>query len=173
MNVLKDYISRLKCLINGVTYTKGIWIHPISRLLRINEGCICLGKNIEIHKDCSIECDKGNLIIGDGCNFNVRTRIEAYNNIRIENNVLTGPNVYISDKNHEYRDKSKPISSQGFFSPGGILIGEGSWIGINSVILGNVNIGKHCVIGANSVVTKDIPDYSVAVGVPAKVIKSI
>lgn len=52
-----------------------------------------------------------------------------------------------------------------------IIIGDGSWIGTNSVISGDVHIGKHCVIGANSVVIKDIPDYCVAVGTPAKVVK--
>ena len=50
-------------------------------------------------------------------------------------------------------------------------IGDGSYIGINAVIVGNVKIGKHCVIGANSIVTRDIPDYCVAVGSPAKIIK--
>lgn len=54
-----------------------------------------------------------------------------------------------------------------------LSIGEGSYIGINLVIVGNVKIGKHCVIGANSVVTKDVPDYCVAVGSPARVIKNI
>lgn len=52
-----------------------------------------------------------------------------------------------------------------------MTIGDGSYIGINAIIVGNVKIGKYCVIGANSVVTKDIPDYSVAVGSPAKIIK--
>lgn len=52
-------------------------------------------------------------------------------------------------------------------------IRDGSYIGINVVIVGNVKIGKHCVIGANSVVTKDVPDYCVAVGSPAKVIKKM
>lgn len=54
-----------------------------------------------------------------------------------------------------------------------VSIGEGSYIGINAVIVGNVKIGKHCVIGANSVVTKDVPDYCVAVGSPARVIKKM
>lgn len=52
-----------------------------------------------------------------------------------------------------------------------VHIGDGSWLGTHVVIAGNITIGKHCVIGANSVVTKDIPDYSVAVGIPAKVVK--
>ena len=52
-----------------------------------------------------------------------------------------------------------------------LIIGEGSWIGINVVIIGDVHVGKNCVIGANSIVINDIPDYSVAVGNPAKIIK--
>lgn len=52
-----------------------------------------------------------------------------------------------------------------------VSIGDGSYIGINTVIVGNVKIGKHCVIGANSVVTKDVPDYCVAVGSPVKIVK--
>ena len=52
-----------------------------------------------------------------------------------------------------------------------IKIGKGSWIGTHVAIIGDVHVGKHCVIGANSVVTKDVPDYSVAIGIPAKVIK--
>ena len=59
------------------------------------------------------------------------------------------------------------------FNGGGVLIGDDTWIGTNVVIAGTVEIGKHCVIGANSVVTHDIPDYSVVAGCPAKVIKQI
>ena len=66
-----------------------------------------------------------------------------------------------------------PISYQGQREKeASVIINDDTWIGRNVVIVGNVIIGKHCVIGANSVITKDIPDYSVAVGVPAKVIKS-
>jgi len=71
---------------------------------------------------------------------------------------------------HEYKDITIPIKEQPIINAGKVIIGEHSWIGENVCIIG-AKIGKHCVIGANSVVTKDIPDYSVAVGVPAKVIK--
>ena len=62
---------------------------------------------------------------------------------------------------------------QGVMVPEGgkVVIGEGTWLGTNVVVVGNVRVGKHCVIGANSVVTKDIPDYSVAAGIPCRVIK--
>ena len=87
--------------------------------------------------------------------------------------VLLSPNVYITDCDHEYRDLEVPVIDQGIVQRGQtVSIGDGSYIGINAVIVGNVKIGEHCVIGANSVVTKDVPDYCVAVGSPARVIKS-
>ena len=81
--------------------------------------------------------------------------------------------MYITDCDHEYRNVDIPIIDQGIVQRGQkVSIGEGSYIGINTVIVGNVKIGKHCVIGANSIVNKDIPDFCVAVGCPAKIIKS-
>lgn len=82
--------------------------------------------------------------------------------------------MYITDCDHEYRNVDIPIIDQGIVQKGQkVSIGDGSYIGINAVIVGNVKIGKHCVIGANSVVTKDVLDYCVAVGSPAKVIKKM
>ena len=112
------------------------------------------------------------MIIGKGCKFNWGTQIEAMTEVAIGNYVLTAPNVHITDRNHEYRDVATPIIKQGWYSTGGIIIEDGCWIGTNAVIIGPVHIGKNCVIGANSVVTRDIPDYSVAVGNPARIIKS-
>ena len=96
------------------------------------------------------------------------------NSLDIGEKVLLSPNVYITDCDHEYRNVEIPVIDQGIVQRGQrVSIGEDSYIGINAVIVGNVKIGKHCVIGANSVVTKDVPDYCVAVGSPAKVIKKI
>jgi acetyltransferase-like isoleucine patch superfamily enzyme len=78
--------------------------------------------------------------------------------------------VYITDQNHGYEDITIPISKQSQ-PERAVSIGDGSWLGHGSVVLPGVTIGQHVVIGANSVVTKDIPDFSVAVGVPAKVIR--
>jgi acetyltransferase-like isoleucine patch superfamily enzyme len=78
--------------------------------------------------------------------------------------------VYITDQNHGYEDITIPISKQSQ-PERAVSIGDGSWLGHGSVVLPGVTIGRHVVIGANSVVTKDIPDFSVAVGVPAKVIR--
>ncbi|NFT98465.1 acyltransferase [Clostridium botulinum] len=82
------------------------------------------------------------------------------------------PNVYITYHGHGFNDINIPITEQGRKNKSNrVKIGDGTWIGINSSIIGNVSIGKNCVIGANSFVNTNIPDYSVAVGSPAKIIK--
>ena len=116
----------------------------------------------------------GRVRIGKGSEIGERCRISIINSLEIGEKVLLSPNVYITDCDHEYRNTNIPVIDQGIVQKGQkVSIGEGSYIGINVVIVGNIKIGKHCVIGANSVVTKDVPDYSVAVGSPARVIKNI
>ena len=110
------------------------------------------------------------LELQDGVTIGHFNHIYATKKIILERNVLTADRVYISDNLHGYEDISIPIKDQPIIQHGEVVIGEGSWLGENVCVLG-AKIGKHCVIGANSVVTKDIPDYSVAVGAPAKVIK--
>ncbi len=110
------------------------------------------------------------LLIEDGCILGHFNHIYATKSIILHKDVLTADKVYISDNLHGYEDIMTPIRKQPIVQNRDVEIGEGSWIGENVCILG-VHIGKHCVIGANSVVTHDIPDYSVAVGSPAKVIK--
>lgn len=110
------------------------------------------------------------LVIGTGSIIGHFNHIYATNEIIIEENVLTADKVYISDNLHRYEDIELPVLHQGIKQLNKVRIGSGSWIGENVCIMG-CSIGKNCVIGANSVVTKDIPDYSVAVGIPAKIIK--
>lgn len=91
----------------------------------------------------------------------------------IEDEVLIGSSVHIYVDTHQFSDISRSIFYQGFYPSEEVVIGKGSWIGANSVILPGVTIGKNSVIGASSVVTKNIPDFCVAVGNPAKVIKKL
>ena len=90
--------------------------------------------------------------------------------IVIEDDVWTGHHVYITDQNHGYERIDIPISQQ-TQPERAVRIGAGSWIGAGSVVLPGAQIGKHVTIGANSVVSGVIDDYSVAVGVPARVIR--
>ena len=114
--------------------------------------------------------EKCHLYIGEGSIIGNFNHIYATGELTIGKNVLTADKVYIADNQHEYEDISKPILSQPIKQFPPMHIGDGCWIGENVCILG-VSIGKNCVIGANSVVTRAIPDYCIAVGAPAKVIK--
>ena len=108
--------------------------------------------------------------IGDRCLIGRGSGIVGHFSIEIGNDVWTGHHVYITDQNHGYEDVTRPISQQSQ-PERPVVIGDGSWLGHGAVVLPGVTIGKHVVIGANSVVTKDIPDFSVAVGSPARLIR--
>jgi acetyltransferase-like isoleucine patch superfamily enzyme len=97
--------------------------------------------------------------------------ISAVESIIIEENVFTARNVYISDHGHQYEDINMPIAMQFIRKKAPVLIKKNSWLGQNAVILPGVTVGRHCVIGANSIVNSDIPDFSIAAGAPARIIK--
>jgi acetyltransferase-like isoleucine patch superfamily enzyme len=110
------------------------------------------------------------LSIGNGTIIGHFNHIYATKKIIIEENVLIADKVYISDNIHSYSNINEPILTQPIHQRNEVVIGSGSWIGENVCIIGS-KIGRNCVIGANAVVTKDIPDYCVAVGVPAIIVK--
>lgn len=110
------------------------------------------------------------LLIGEGATIGRFSHIVALRSVIIGRNVLIADKVYISDNIHAYQNVNQPIVEQPILYKNKVEIGENSWIGENVSIVG-AKIGKHCVIGANSFVSKDIPDYCVAVGAPARIIK--
>lgn len=110
------------------------------------------------------------LIIDDGTTIGHLVHIIAMKHVYIGKEVLFADKIYVSDCTHVYTDINTPILHQNVEVIKEVYIGDGTWVGENVCICG-AKIGRHCVIGANSVVVKDIPDYSVAVGCPAKVTK--
>lgn len=131
---------------------------------------ITLGRNVKI--DEFVRVDKPNrLQIGDETFIGRGTFIHAGGGVQIGANVLIGPYVKIWSADHCFADRSKPINEQGHeFAP--IVIDDDVWLGVDCIILKGVTIGRGAVVGAGSVVTKDIPPYAVVVGVPAQVIGS-
>jgi acetyltransferase-like isoleucine patch superfamily enzyme len=119
---------------------------------------------------CGIDGIKAKLSIGKNCVFGHNNHITCVRKVTIGDFVLTANGVYISDNLHGYEDTAKPIIQQSVIFKRNVNIGDGSWIGENVSIIG-ASVGKNSVIGANSVVTRDIPDYCVAVGAPAVVIR--
>lgn len=141
----------------------------------VNRGKVVLHGNVTIRSSSHLYTNvpASEIVFGDGTEIGNHSTISSYNKIIFEKDVLTGPHIFISDHNHEYANPYMAICRQRVrcSEDDKVVVGEGAWIGTNAVIVGNVRIGKHSVIGANSVVTKDIPDYSVAAGIPARVIK--
>jgi acetyltransferase-like isoleucine patch superfamily enzyme len=110
------------------------------------------------------------LIIGDGTSIGRFCHIYATSKIEIGKNVLMAEKIYISDNLHSYTDITMPVIKQPIVQINEVTIGDGAWVGENVCIIGAC-VGKNSVIASNAVVTKNIPDYCVAAGVPAKIIK--
>lgn len=144
----------------------------IGKGIHVVGGHITLGREVCIRPDVDLWNSGKGIEIGDGSEIGERCRLSIANHLRIGKKVLLSPNVYVTDCDHAYKKIEIPVIDQGIVkSNNNVEIKDGTYVGINSVIVGNVTIGRHCVIGANSVVTKSIPDYCVAVGCPARVIK--
>ena len=115
----------------------------------------------------------GRVIIGDNVALNQNVFIVGGEGklIKIGNNVLIGPNVVLRSSDHRFTDVDTPIRLQGH-NEGEITIEDDVWLGANVVVTKDVRIGRGCVIGAGSIVTRDLPPNSIAVGVPARVVSS-
>ena len=108
--------------------------------------------------------------IGDRVLIGKGSGIVGHHSVEIGDDVFTGHHVYITDANHGYEDISLPIGQQ-FAPTRPVRIGSGSWLGHGTVVLPGAHIGRNVAVGAGSVVTGSLPDFSVAVGNPARVIR--
>lgn len=161
----------------GAFGSNSVICFPINTIF--NERYIRIGRDTMIGPQCTLsagmvpgqECIVDPVVaIGDRCLIGKGSGIVGHLSITIGDDVWTGHHIYITDQNHGYEDVTRPISVQSMPEKP-VRIGNGSWIGHGAVILPGADIGDHVVIGANSVVTGRIPSYSVAVGVPARVVR--
>jgi len=111
--------------------------------------------------------------IGAGCFLNQGVMVAAVELVEIGDHSMFANGCFVTDGAHRFDDPEKPVPWQGFTSKGPTRIGDNVWCGANVVVTSGVTIGRRCVIGANSVVTSDIPPYSIAAGAPAKVIRKV
>lgn len=134
------------------------------------EGHIWIKGNVKVSQYCILCAGPGNLCIDEGVYIGPFGYIIGNGGLEIGKNTLIAKNSTIMTESHIYKDSSVPIKFQGH-ELGKVQIGEDVWIGANVVILRGVAIGDGSVVSAGAVVTKDIPSYSIAAGVPAKVIR--
>lgn len=157
-------------LLGSATIEDGCLVNALSK-----KGVI-IGSNFSLGRNSIIECtgvirELGEeLIIGDNVGIAANAFIAMRGKVEIGSNTIFGPGVSIHAENHNFQDLEKPIRLQGATRKG-IKIGEDCWIGSKVTILDGVTIGNHVVVAAGAVVNKDVPDYAVVGGIPAKVIK--
>lgn len=111
--------------------------------------------------------------IGSGTSIAGTCVLSAVSRIRLGRNVLLARNVYIADHRHAFEDIGVPVLDQGVTRIAQVDIGDGAWLGQNVVITPGVRVGRGAVVGANSVVRDDVPDFAVAIGAPARVIRQL
>jgi acetyltransferase-like isoleucine patch superfamily enzyme len=150
----------------------------IERPVRLfGESRIAIGDNVFVGTGSWLQVLAGcpepvAVSIGSGTSIAGSCVLSAAKGIRLGESVLLARNVYISDHAHAFEDPTRPVLAQGVTGIAEVEIGDGAWLGQNVVVCPGVRVGRGAVVGANSVVRDDIPDYSVAVGAPARVVRT-
>ena len=182
-SVYKIYYLYYNYILSKKIKTNGLRIHPSANLIGLTHMKIGInffaGKHLRLEAVLEHKGHKYNpqIIVGDNVSVVDFVHIGATNHVEIGDNVLMGSNIYISDHNHGiYSGKNQtsphiPPVNRYVSNDKKVVIGNNVWIGEFVSILPGVTIDRGSIVGANSVVTKDIPPFSIAVGTPAKVIK--
>jgi acetyltransferase-like isoleucine patch superfamily enzyme len=135
-----------------------------------DQSSIRLGEGVFIGRNSTIYCKNGSIEIGSRTNVGPNCQMFSARQLTIGQGTLIAAYTYImSGGRYDYR-AALPLAEQSSYSDGPTAIGKDCWIGAKSVILDNVSIGDHAVVGAGAVVTKDVPNQAIAMGVPAKVV---
>lgn len=147
------------------------WTRPSLGQTALRRFC---GRLMLAHCGKQVNIEKGAVFspkvsLGDYSGIGIGARI--YGSCHIGDHVIMGANVTIISRNHAFARTDIPMRYQGFEAERPVTIGDDVWIGDRVIILPGVHVGNGCILGAGAVVTKDIPDFSVAVGVPARVVK--
>ena len=140
----------------------------------LREGRLELGENVLFEPGVWLTAaGDARIRIGGGSFLNLGVQVASAELVEIGEHCMFANGCFITDANHRYDDLEKPVPWQGFTSKGPTRVGDNVWCGANVVITSGVTVGRRCVIGANSVVTEDLPEFSIAAGAPAKVLRTI
>lgn len=179
MNIFSKIVSHLISVparIKGVKFGKNSYIGPGYDIKPVLKG-VTLGNNVIIGKNAWLDISRytknAEIMIGDGTQMGRNAVISSCKKIHIGKKCLLSYNVSIVDHDHNILDPSISPLDGGITEGREVIIEDECFIGAHSFILKGVHLGKHCVVGANSVVTKSFPAYSVIAGNPAKLIRVI
>jgi acetyltransferase-like isoleucine patch superfamily enzyme len=150
----------------------GSIVEPLCALA--HPSCVEVGAKVHIREHAWLNCfpredGKPTLVVKDGAYIGRFFHANAFHEIVIEEEVMIADRVYIADVDHKYKDPNVSVLKQGLEVKGPVRLKRGCWIGTGAAIFPGVTIGRNAVVSANSVVNKDVPDYGLAVGNPARV----
>lgn len=172
METLKKQISRILARMRAFrkrVFRKPFFVHPTARLC--DTGVIMMNGS-EIWEYVIVKGGGAKLRIGEHTQVGPFTVIFTGSGVSLGNNVMISAHCVIASGDHDFMQTEKPMRFAGNVSKGPIVIEDDVWIGANCTITDGVRIGRGAVIGANSVVVKDVKPYDIVGGVPAKFIKS-
>jgi acetyltransferase-like isoleucine patch superfamily enzyme len=183
----KFYPRMFKAVGRGVIIGRNVVIrHPnnivLGDFVTIDDNCIIDGRgageegiifddNVLINRNCMILAKTGPIHLGKRTSFGANSVIVSMSGVKVGEAVLTAGNCYISAGLYKFDDLEAPVMDQTVYSKGPVVIGKNSWFGTGVIILDGVTIGEGVVVGAASMVNKDLPDFVIAVGIPAKVVR--
>jgi acetyltransferase-like isoleucine patch superfamily enzyme len=140
----------------------------------LREGRLEIGANTLLEPHVWLTApDRARIRIGSGAFLNVAVMVASLHLVEIGDHCMLANGCFVTDSHHRFDDPDRPVPWQGFHSKGPTRIGDNVWCGAGVVVTSGVTIGERAVIGANSVVTSDIPPFSVAAGAPARVLRTI
>lgn len=156
---------------SGAYLDQGTYLHATPGGIDIGAETMVM-HNTELHVFNFRDLPHAFIRIGRGCFIGESVVIRGQGGVTIGQKVLLAPHVKILAVNHVYSDVTRPVMDQGITGKG-IVIEDGGWIGAGATILDGVTVGRGAVIGANAVVSRDVPPHTLAVGIPAKVVKDL
>ena len=140
----------------------------------LREGRLEIGPHTLLEPDVWITAPgEARVRIGEGCFLNIGVMVASVELVEIGDHCMLANNTFVTDGNHRFEDRDRPVPWQGFTTQGPTRIGANTWLGANVVVTSGVTIGERCVIGANSVVTKDVEPFTIAAGAPARPLRRI
>jgi acetyltransferase-like isoleucine patch superfamily enzyme len=134
-----------------------------------NEG-IRIGNGVFIGRNTILSCKNGDIELSDNVNIGFNCEIFSASKVKLSENTLLAAYCYLIGGDHDFNRTDISVLEQ-YRSSKGIMLGEGVWLGAGVKVMDGVKIGKHSIVGTGAVVTKPIEEYSVAMGVPAKVVR--
>lgn len=140
----------------------------------LREGRLEVGEGVLFEPNVWITAPgRARVRIGAGTFLNQGVMVASHEMVEIGEHCMLANGCFVSDAAHRYNDPDRPVPWQGFTSKGPTRIGANCWLGAHVVVTSGVSIGERCVVGAGSVVTHDIPPFSIAAGAPARVLRSV